>query len=243
MAKFFLLHSFARHGKHMTRSLLNQHPDICLYDELMLFIHTRPWQSPFKQWRGLSPQQWFQNYHEFDHAVDCVGMTVHSDQVVRNKKHNWRPASELRTAAYPTIELFRKNLLESFASHTIAARRDAWCYEEGGYSTLTFNFKPTDWQRYIRRVQSMYTRASAKLYREQPVIRFWYEDVVADPVGMGSMMQEFLGVEPRRLEPTTKKQERRSMEEVFRNWDVVVKTLTGTFWEGCLHGDPPLWLP
>ena len=56
-------------------------------------------------------------------------------------------------------------------------------------------------------------------------------------------IQEFLGLTVTNLQPVSKKQENRPLEERFTNWNFVKQYLRGTDWEGCLYDDPPNWAP
>jgi hypothetical protein len=249
MTSFYFVSSYARHGTHLTRSLLHQHPEITCYGELTRRLankSTRPsdGRDVFIPWMNRPVREFFEHYTLMEHPTRHVGFVLHSPDV-QGRKYPSRGRAIgrfLGRMAWPAIEVRRKDLLATFASHTLAHRSDEWGYnakKQHTHGRVTFTKR--GWKEHLRRTFHYFGHARKRLYSGQPLIQFWYEDIVTDFEKASKQMHEFLGVEPMGFKPTTVKQEKRPLNEVFTNWDTVVARLTGTKWEGCLHGEPPEW--
>lgn len=245
MTKFFIVHSYARHGTHVTRTMLDQHPKVTCYNELFRTLHMKIAEPPFAAWNHRPVGRWFDNFTTYRHETNVVGLVMHSDNVIGRRY----PARGLRIGRFvaelewPVIQVFRKNLLETFASHRIAHMTQDWGFKSAGRHTVArVKFKKDDWHTHLRRTLKGIINAQRLMANGQPMIHFWYHDVVADFAAASRKMFKFLGVEQLEFEPTIVKQEIRPLDEVFVNWDDVKRELEGTQWEGCLYGEPPNYL-
>jgi hypothetical protein len=252
MTKFFLIHSQARHGTHLVRTTLDEHPDIIGYGEIINHLTGNPktplaeYNPGFMKYRKRPAGLFFSHYKKYDHPAEIVGFCLHSRQLFvggGGKTRRNRIRNALLGMPFKVIEIGRKNLLAAYASLEFARRTGGWSFNMAGkrHTTGKIEFKRRDWMIYKSLTRSERKKARKSLSKF-PTLFLWYEDIVARPDVCIPAMQEFLEAEVREIGPRTRKQDVRPLEKRFSNWTDVVKTLKDTKWEGCLHDDPPEWL-
>lgn len=257
MTKHFLIHSDKRTGSHYLMTMLGKHPQITMLDEIIKFLihpgnvgNPPPKELPFMKLRNGKPEEWFKAYRAYNYGTPVVGSVVHPWVLCSanpNKdKHSHRRKrilDDLLQFDWLIIELRRRNMLDTFISERLAhrTRRWGWWPDKGGPTHGKITFAPNQWYNYLERILGT-RKTVCKAFAHYPTHLVWYEDLVNDQDAESVAAQLFLGVEPvYGLQPVTKKQERRPREARVHNWDVVVRTLTGTPWEGCLYDNPPHW--
>lgn len=252
MTEYFLIHSQQRHGTHFLRTLLDSHPHIRVYDELIKELSVDvpvrmrlPARYTFMKLRKGAPHAWCEAYRAFKHDAPIVGCCVHSGQIFSYGKHAQR-RGEIRGALaqfdWKVIDLVRKNMLEAFISERAAWLTRSWRWEDtlGNPTTAKIKFKPGDWQKYAVYKQRA-RRKAREAFAHCPTHLVWYEDLCERTQEETAKIQAFLGMPVRELRASTYKQERRPLADRVRNWSTVEQTLKDTYWEGCLHGEPPEW--
>ena len=248
----FIIHSQARQGTHMVRSALGTHQQVLVYNEL-LHPSAPTWADT--QWdqqdavlaelRDANPEQFFAAVRRRQQRSH-VGWCLHSHQLFKGAMGPRRADGAALTLAqqdWLVLDVARKNLLEAFVSWTIAMRTNGWTYELAGKaSTDMVEFRSLDWHSFV--LGTLEHRKRARLcLQSMPTCLVWYEGFVRDSAGTLNAIQGFLGLTVTNLQPVSKRQERRPVEERFTNWDAVKQELSDTDWEGCLYDDPPNWAP
>lgn len=151
----------------------------------------------------------------------------------------------LRRLEVQAIHLVRRNLLRQLLSFEIAERTGVWILAEGERRPVpvAVALEPKSIRARLRDLERDYAQNSED-FVGCPSITVAYEDLAwGGAVGAGEEMARifrFLSVEPSAVRPETRRQERRPLRTAIRNFDEVVRALSGTRWERFLAEEDPL---
>lgn len=220
-----IIASQPRSGTHMTRTALNQHPELEFQSEVLngiAFSAHWPQDITLDQLLRNNPNFCM---HVYD-PIDLEGMWP-----------GWEMQAELQERFMRTKQdamvLTRRDKLAQAISYIEATMSGQFhTFEEPNNSSLTHC---PSWA--VMDLIDRFERADAwtqSALPDAPV--YLYEDLAMMPDAVFNRMQKHLGVTPRPLRAQTKKLGNRPLHKRVRNWDLVEKALMGTRHEHYLEG-------
>ena len=217
MRKFVVL-TEERCGYQYLAELLKSHPDIVFLGEVFAMHQYVREESLFQTgYRTIQQHETPDDYIDdticvlgaskkafgfklqYDHAEE--GSEFHSiwDKIVRE---NWS-----------IIHLQRENLLDRLISLELAVAEDKWFDEP--YETEIYLY-PERFEHHVQRSLAFREKYN-KLFAGNPMFMMKYEEFIADP-NILVELQGFLGVDPKSLTSTKKKQMNRQQKDCVTNY-------------------------
>ncbi len=223
MAIRFLVVSMPRSGTHMLRTLLNQHSNIRIENEL--FNEDAEFCDP---WRDRTVPWVLEQIAWREGPEQIRGCLAHLEQ--GHRAHTWQLWDyllELKDVRFVCMRRF--NLLEQFVSVEQALIHQRWQLHRG--DTLPplrpMSFEPTAVEHYFRRIGAHW-RWFDRVFADRPQCTVWYEDLCRDTDRVSRQTQEFLGAATiAGLQPGTIKVGRPA-SELITNYYALRKHFSGT---------------
>ena len=240
----FILLGRPRSGSNFLITTLEQHPSVLAYGELL--------QQPTVRWNrkmGLERRHWIEHaydepqeyitdvvFRDYPTKVKAVGFKLfyhHARKEPQNKV--WQFLREDRDLH--VIHLRRRNLLKIILSRKLAERSGEWRLVDSQVSQQTDTSDPSrpiylDFDE----LKNMFTRMKAveerrgAYYSGHPRLDLWYEDLAADFAAHTRLVQKFLELDLRPLQPVTRKQARRPLDEQIENYAELKRSFAGSEW-------------
>lgn len=225
----FVLAALPRSGSYMLASALDAHPRVRCAGE------------------ALSP--WRQDLGPFGSAAELLRREVYTDRPgpaavgfkllpQDGRGDRLGDAREfLRDLGVTVIHLVRRNLLRQVLSFAVAEQTDVWILEAGASRPrpAPVALDPARLVQRFAELEARQRRHEEELRGEGgPTLRVAYEDLVADRSGEMARIFALLGVEPRSVAPSTRRQEKRPLPRAITNYPEVAAALRGSRWESFL---------
>lgn len=119
------------------------------------------------------------------------------------------------------IHLIRKNTFKRILSHEVANIRGQWLHDSSGTNDLVISQSPEWWLEKLQlddeREKHLVTR-----FKKHSVMPIYYEDLVSEWDIVTDDVQVFLGVEPKKVEKKTNKQEQLPLSKRCGNYNELV---------------------
>jgi LPS sulfotransferase NodH len=129
------------------------------------------------------------------------------------------------------LHLRRENLLRQFVSGRIAKSTGTYHVRAGDDpERARVAVDPADAVAYMAAMRAR-EDAYAERFRASDVLAVCYEQLAADPDAELGRIQRWLGVEPRALQPATRRQHDTALPDLVTNYPALVDALAGTAWE------------
>lgn len=243
----FLIVGKGRTGSSFLRSLLNSHPGVVAYAELFVSYDRPVWDVPYAprspgviRTLRRDPGRFLERHVFRRHppSVAAVGLKMLYDQA---RHEAWRDVWNLLRdrPGLHVLHNTRRNLLATYLSWRRAERTGIWKVTEATRPRaeevarqVRLELDVDDCRRFFeeteiqaRRMETFFTEAG------RPVLEVAYEDLAADRDATLDRVQDFLGVEPRALRPTTHKQAMLPLSEEIVNYGELHRAFSGTPWE------------
>ena len=120
-------------------------------------------------------------------------------------------------------------------SRGIALKTDIWSSEKKeNNSVIEFEMAPEDIENEINKTLN-WRKEFGKLFINHQVLELSYEDFVNNKPQNLDLLQEFLAVPNKTLFSHLKKQQKKPLEEVLKNYDEIKKYFEKTNWKKYLH--------
>lgn len=210
---------FARSGTHFLESALNRHPDItCFWEPFNTFAFT-----PTSSAAEILHRIWTHG--------GIVGFTAHWEWQGRTEWVDLWDAL-LTVPELRVIQLHRENLLRQYVSKQLLDKTRTHAYLAGQPRPEvrpTLHIDVHDMLTYMFILETSIA-AKHRSFEGLPSLHTTYERLTSAPQDELDRIQRFLGAEPLPLQPSTQKQETRSLREVVDNYDDVAHALTKSGW-------------
>lgn len=216
----FLILSSPRSGTHLLRSALAQHPAIVALTEMFNPDWTRG--APFNQ---DTPDEVILREHifrDYPPGVRAVGFALHRSGA---RFGNWpglwarlESDSDLRV-----ISLSRLNLLRRYLSWRTMREPKSHPPEPKRMTAEELR------EEFLR--QETLVAAFDQRFASHPLLRVNYEELDQHPDATLARAQQFLGVEPLPLAPTTARNPLRPLSERIAGFDELAAQFAGSRWE------------
>ena len=237
----FVVAALPRTGSYMLTTALDDHPEIRCHGEAL-----SPWRkNPAPETVSAAE---FLRHDVYTDTVDVtVDVTVEAKAVGFKLLHQDARQGRLRDArgflrasGVSVVHLRRRNLLRQVLSFEIARATDVWILEndEPRPVDVTLVLDPNELLRRFVIAENQ-RRENEQDFHGCPALEVCYEDLADDFETEMARIFRFLGVPPHPVRPTTRRQERRPLHQAIRNYDTIVRALTGTPWEAFLDENEP----
>ena len=211
----FIVLADRRSGSHLLQSALDQHPEVRCRRELLLPIRTR----------GEADARRYVQERLFASDATATGFILH--------REHWRTSFQREVwqelAADPglrVIDLRRRDFLRRLVSERVLR---LWKY--AGESEPVIRLDVADAVADFRMIADGWLLA-ASMFASQQVLRVDYEtDLVEKWNGTMSLVQDFLGVPRRIIEPVTKPSPHQDLRILIKNYAELAAGLRATRWE------------
>jgi len=218
MSKIFCINSLPRAGTHMVRDALNRHSMIRCYAEIFGPPSHRP--SWVKGGEVKDAIRWMKGRKQ----PSVIGFCIHRRELRK------AVTLDVEGAIPPnllTIYIYRENSLHQYVSARRAKQTNVWTVmgRPSAIQRPVLDIASKDALRYFKWAKGL-TKAHPKFRR---MLRFSYEEIVADMEGTFTLMQQFLGLPVEPIKPQTRKLGT-SMRKSIRNYDALKKHFRGTQW-------------
>ncbi len=216
--KRFLILTSPRCGTHMLCSALAQHPGIVSHSEV--FNPDYGVDAPIEE---TTPEETILNefvFYDYPSSIDAVGFALHRGGA---RFGRW-PTLWQRLERDPDlhiISLSRVHLLGRYVSYRLMRERQ----DRSEPRIITPEELQTDF-----RIQETTVSAFDERFAQHPILRVKYEQMVDNWEDQILRIQEFLGVPPRPLKPTTVPNRGLYYRRVIENYDELVQHFKGTRW-------------
>lgn len=234
----FIILGMGRCGSNLIRTALARHPGVVVFNELYNSTQGRiGWAQPGYRTtkadlrlRESDPVEFLEErvYRPMWPGVRAVGFKLFYYHVPDDSPL-W-PALQ-GDPDLKVIHLKRRDLLEAYASLTVAEKTGVWIQPVHREAPKA----PEQVELEYEACLNYFTQAVAwrdEFDRRFPeALEIYYEDVIQDYVNQIQGIQSWLGVRPRRLHPTTRKQNRRPLQQLIANYRDLQARFRGSQWE------------
>jgi LPS sulfotransferase NodH len=230
----FIILCAARTGSTMLRFLLNSHPEIVCHGEVMTgtgFVGLAPGPSPIRtkleRLRDADPVRFMREFVLYGEDVaGAVGFKIKYEELSRPE---FSPILEdlLADKDLRVIHLRRRNRFERLVSLAVAHRvgLNLIFSEDQRPAVPSFHLSPAQCEADFAEVEARETEFAAR-FGDHPLIETTYEDILAgDDL---TRVQEFLGVRPALLQPSTLKIVDKSVKDLVENYSELRAAFAGT---------------
>lgn len=235
----FIMMGMGRSGSNLIRTALARHPEVVVFNELFNRSQGNHigWAQPgFRttaedlRLRDDAPVDFLERrvFRPMWPGVKAVGFKLFYYHVPKEGAV-WRTLEQQPELS--VIHLKRRDLLEAYASLTVAQRTGVWIQPANRDAPPG----PDQVELEYESCRDYFTQAVQ--WREEFDRRFphslevYYEDVLDDYEGQMLRIQRHLGLRPRRVQPTTKKQNRRPLQQLIANYRELQARFRGSQWE------------
>lgn len=232
----FVVVSEGRTGSNFLVSILENHPSIRVYSELFN-------RSDYKVMEYLDEQGCLIKLGEdpidfletkiFNNEFPVVGFKLMYHQA---KSQSWNKIWTYVRRNFRVIHLKRRNLLDRFLSLKLAIENNCHVsYENQECYTKSVYIDPIELQNAIE-VSLKGRKECEIIFKHTPCLEVWYEDICEDYENHIEVIQDFLGVVPKDLKPTTIKQRTESQSMLIDNYEELRQYFLGKSHEGFFTG-------
>ena len=223
----------------MLTTCLQRHPDICSHGEVfglsgpLAFYGVRydlrpPLADVLVGIRDRDPLRFLEELVFASGAKRAVGMKFKYEELLLP---HWDAVRE-RLAEMNDVHvmhLTRENLLERYLSQHVAVHvTKVFNVQRGDVPPpVRVRLEPDACREDFDRTAERERQVRA-LFANHPILEITYEQLVADHEDTVDRVQQFLGVEPRDLQPTTQKLRNQSLVESVENFDELASAFAGT---------------
>jgi hypothetical protein len=232
----FIVLSAARTGSTMLRQLLDSHPEVCCFGEIMAAAAAPDrWDSATPIRRGLreryrqGPLQFLRELGSYPAECKAVGFKIKYEELVR-ADYAWLLAWLKDHREVRVIHHRRENRLKRLISEITATKVHGVFNVQSERDlppptrvSLTVGECLDDFARTERREISF--RDS---FRDHPTLETTYEAVEGNRDGVGERLADFLGVAPARLTTPTLKINPDDVRLVLENYEELAEAFRGT---------------
>ena len=234
----FIVLGRSRVGSNLLRGLLNAHPQVLAYGEVFRDTRAQDWDHT-GYFQAASDAALLQGEPVRFIEARVFGRYPRGVRAVGFKLFYYHARDGAQAGVWPcllarrdlrVIHLKRGNLLETHLSRKRAALTGQWVNTSGQQEravTLSLDFDEmlADFQQ-TRAWEADCDRAFA----DHPLAQVQYERLAADYVSEARRLQEFLGVEPRAVAPSTFQQSRQPLSATITNYHELKARCAGTPW-------------
>jgi len=217
----YIVLSRSRAGSNLLVSFLNSHPGILAEGEILGALGSR-------DCRDVLAKAWARQ----PHYIRAKGFKIFYYHPIDDDSNGvW---DELRKIEdLHVIHLKRRNALRTITSRRIARLQDIWqrsSDEPDAGRKKAVEISVSDAKERFLRIRAQ-EQGGDEMFEAHPLVRIYYEDLVADPEGTFGAVTDFLGVE--RSRPTTRlrKQNPESLQDLVTNYEELRSAFQGTEWE------------
>lgn len=232
----FIVLSAARTGSTMLRQLLDSHPEVCCYGEIMAAAATPDhWDSETPIRRGLreqyrqGPRQFLRELGSYPAECKAVGFKIKYEELVR-ADYAWllgwlKDHREVRVIHHRRENRLKRLISEITATQVhgvfnVQSERDL---PAPAKVSLTVGECLDDFARTEGREISF-----RESFRDHPTLETTYEAVEGNRDGVRERMADFLGVAPARLTTPTLKINPDDVRLVLQNYEELAEAFRGT---------------
>jgi LPS sulfotransferase NodH len=217
----FIVLTRSRTGSNLLLSFLNSHPNVFSDGEIFARLHGKDpltrLDSVFRRQPRYIKAKGFKifYYHPLDGSADALWERLAGEKDIR------------------VIHLTRRNILRTLVSRKIAGIGDSWTgtrFDAAGSAGKCVAMTVEELDAGFRQTREWEKTAEVR-FREHPVLRVTYEELVQDPRATSAKVTEFLGVS--RSEPRTglRQQNPEGLRKLLSNYEELKKSFTGTPWQ------------
>jgi LPS sulfotransferase NodH len=220
----FIVLSRSRTGPTLLTSFLDSHPNVRARGEVLKTLNGRPVEQAILEQFGRQPRR-----------IKARGFKVFYYHPLDDP--DARLLSHLAAMdGLDVIHLRRRNILRTLVSRKIAGMQDAWTStgsrETNGSAPLpakqvsmTADELTTGFER-----TRAWEREGDHLFRDHPLLKMDYEDLVADPEGEFRAATSFLGVPYVAPRTVLERQNPEPLRDLLINHDELATAFAGTEW-------------
>ncbi|NEO54924.1 MAG: sulfotransferase [Okeania sp. SIO3B5] len=239
----FIITCAPRTGSTMLRMMLNSHPEIACYGEVMTLKgepnlgkkhqnYIGKTSQELAQIRAENPANFLYNYiwnqEHYQDNCKAIGLKLKYRQLQEEFKDVFQAI--LDDKEIRIIHLTRRNLLKRYISNRLAA--------SGKTSTVIFNSEKSQLQpkvtvdvdKCIEDILSVQQTEAQfrKEFKQHKIFEVAYEELVMSNSKILAKLMNFLEVDFINLQPVTEKVNSDSLEDIIENYDVVKNKLSQT---------------
>jgi len=125
------------------------------------------------------------------------------------------------------IHLTRKNTFKRILSHEVANMRGQWLHDTNGTDDIVISQSPEWWLDKLK-LDDKKEKQLANRFQKHSVMHIYYEEIVSEWDDVTLKIQNFLGVEPVKVDKKTKKQEQIPPSKRCANYSDLVNAFQNT---------------
>lgn len=219
----FIVLSRSRTGSNLLISLLNSHPNVYAEGEILSELNGKNYKDILAKAFGKQP------FH-----VKAKGFKIFYYHPIDDKHSGiWDTLSSIDDLHI--IHLKRRNILHTLISRKVASIRDIWVVKSTNWHSgadrneITVNFSIDELSEGFEQTRR-WEQEGDDIFKKQPLISIYYEDLVNHREQTFRKITEFLGV--RYILPKTnlKKQNTKSMRDTVTNFEALKSAFSETEW-------------
>jgi LPS sulfotransferase NodH len=241
----FIILCAARTGSTMLRQLLDSHPEVCCYGEIMASAVTPDhWESAARIRRKVlerypqGPRQFLREFGTDPAECKAVGFKIKYEELVR-ADYAWLLDWLTDHREVRVIHLRRENRLKRLISEMIATR------VHGVFNVQSERDLPAAAKVRLTAAECLddFARTEAReasfreSFRDHAMLETTYEAVVGNRDGVRERMAHFLGVAPAHLTTPTLKINADDVRQVLENYEILADAFRGTAYEWYLASE------
>jgi len=221
----FIVLSRSRTGSNLLISYLNSHPNIYAEREIFRFLDGEDYQSRLDNTFGKQPffvkAKGFKLF--YSHPIDDPTSTI------EERSGLWDTLASMDDLH--VIHLKRKNILKTMISRKLAGKTDVWVAKSPGQlrSEVTVSFSGDELSAGFDRTRG-WESTGDELFRNNPQLVVYYEDLATNTETTFMRITEFLGVNFQPPRTKQVKQNRKSMRDRVENYDELKSLFSETEW-------------
>jgi len=241
----FIILTRSRSGSNFLVDLLNSHGDIVCFNELFSRSGQTLWGLPgyghrvaksssVARLKNADPVRFIEHhvYRSHPRHVTAVGFKLLYNQAHKGTGEQlWQYLRELEDVK--VIHLKRKNLLNVLVSKKKADADGVWVSRDN--TAVHTSQSPLEVSHEECMALFNWTREQQNKYdayfERQEKLDLVYEDLLSDTETVMNAVQDFLGVDKRKLTAQIRKQSNRPLSEVIANYTQLKTSFAGTEWE------------
>lgn len=217
----FIVLSTSRSGSNLLISLLNTHPAVRIYGEVIKVAYRKGIDdlTSYVQKKLFAPRPGF---------VKAVGFKIFYSHASENSVWNYLSQDK----EIKIIHLKRENLLKQLISKKRSSRTGLYHYIENKHnmynSPITIDYETC--KNFFESAEETYQRMKY-LFCGHECLELFYEDLTSDRVGSIKRVLDFIELSQRELKTSFKKQSAKKPEETLLNYNELKHRFSNTKWE------------
>lgn len=235
----FIIIGMGRCGSNLIRTALARHPNVVVFNEL--FNHAQGdhigWAQPGfhtrdddLRLREEAPLEFIERrvFRPMWPGIKAVGFKLFYYHVPEDGTV-WRSLE--RQPDLAVIHLKRRHLLEAYASLTVAEKTGVWVQSANRKAPPGPEQVELEYQSCLKYFNQAVEWREAFDRRFPQALEVHYEDLMHDYARQMQRIQRHLGLRPRLVHPTTRKQNRRPLQQRIANYRELQTRFRGSQWE------------